>query len=180
MKKIDSGAAHKIMALVLVVWIIFFWLLLMQVMKAGLVKRYIEDCLAQANLSAILVDPYYYGSAGELVFEDINHTRALFLETLQDSLGGQSDMEALGISEVKLLDFRVYEVTANGTREYIFGESEAYLQTGYEAGTAVRAPDHTLIEHSAVYAKIEVPIEFMLGIKVMAVKEHCVDIVSEE
>ena len=37
-----------------------------------------------------------------------------------------------------------------------------------------------MIQNSSVYAKIAVPIEFLFGVEITAIKEHCVDIVSEE
>ena len=54
------------------------------------------------------------------------------------------------------------------------------MQKWFDKETEVVAPDGTMIQNSSVYAKIAVPIEFLFGVEITAIKEHCVDIVSEE
>lgn len=181
MKKKDEGAIHKLLALIMLTWVVICWGVLLQVLKAGYVNQYLEDSLMQANLAAILVDPYHYGSTGELVFEDIDKTVELFFSTLNKSLGDGANRERLGISgDVRIMDFRVYEVTADGVMEFLHHTNHAYERVEHESGTEVFAPDGTEIQSSSIYAKIAVPVRFLFGIEVNVIKEHCVDVVSEE
>ena len=181
MNRKDEGAIHKLFALIVLLWLVICWGAFLQIMKAGYVSGYLEDCLTQANLAALFVDPYHYGSTGELVFEDVENTKAIFEETLEIGLGSAENRERLGIQEdVKILDFRVYEVTALGVSEFAFDENGGCQIQQFANGTKVEAPDGTPIQNSALYARIEVPVEFLFGMQITAVKEHCVDIVSEE
>jgi hypothetical protein len=133
----------------------------------------------QANLAALIVDPYHYGSTGELIFEDADKIKDIFEEALNEGLGSVETKKSLGIENAELIDFRIYEVTSDETREIIFGRYDNCSMVRHTVGI-VMAPDGTHIENSAIYAKIAVPTEFLFGIKVTAIKEHCVDIVSEE
>ncbi|MBQ8816126.1 MAG: hypothetical protein IJZ84_02460 [Lachnospiraceae bacterium] len=180
MKKKDKGSVQTVLVLILLTWLVWGFCILMTLMKAGYVNRYIEDCLMQANLAAILIDPYHYGSTGELVFENTQTVRNIFNEVLSESLGDAQNREKLGIGEEILVsEFRIYEVTTAGTTEFIY-DSQGILQTKrYDSVTVLEAPDGTVIQNSSLYARIEVPIKFMLGIEVRAIKEHCVDIKSE-
>ena len=111
----------------------------------------------------------------------MENTKAIFEETLEIGLGSAENRERLGIQEdVKILDFRVYEVTALGVSEFAFDENGGCQIQQFANGTKVEAPDGTPIQNSALYARIEVPVEFLFGMQITAVKEHCVDIVSEE
>ena len=181
MKQKDKGMIHKLLALILLLWAVICWGLLLSVMKAGYTGRYLEDCLTQANLAALIVDPYYYGSTGELVFENTDKVKDIFEEALNEGLGSEASRERLGIvGEVELTDFRIYEVTSQGTREFIFDRNDNCSTVLHTVGTDVKAPDGTRILNSAIYARIAVPAEFLFGVEVTAIKEHCVDIVSEE
>ena len=181
MNKKDKGAIHKLFALIALLWLVICWSAFLQIMKAGYVSGYLEDCLTQANLAALLVDPYHYGSTGELVFEDVEDTRSIFKETLEAGLGSMENRERLGITEaVRVVDFRVYEVTSLGIMEFAFDENGVYQTRQFESSHEVEAPDGTIIRSSALYARIEVPVAFLFGANVMAVKEHCVDVVSKE
>ena len=179
-KRKDAGAIEKLLCLIVLTWVVVCWGVLLQIIKAGYVNRYLEDCLTQANLAALLVEPYVYGSTGELVFEDLEKTRELFWETLNKSLGEQKTRNQLGISDVEVLDFRVYEVTREGSTEYVFGNGNSYIKTNFLPEVLLKAPDGTEIQSSSIYAKIAVSTHFIFGIEVTAMKEHCVDIVSEE
>lgn len=181
MNKKDKGAIHKLFALIAVLWLVICWSAFLQIVKAGYVSGYLEDCLTQANLAALLVDPYHYGSTGELVFKDVENTRTIFQETLEAGLGSKENREKLGITEsVRVVDFRVYEVTALGIMEFAFDERGVYQTRQFESGRVVEAPDGTIIKNCALYARVEVPVEFLFGVRIIAVKEHCVDMVSEE
>lgn len=181
MKQKDEGVIHKLFALILLLWAVVCWGVLLSVMRAGYTNRYLEDCLVQANLAAILVDPYHYGSTGELVFENVDEVKALFEATLNQGLGSSETRQKLGISgDVELIDFRIYEVTTQGTSEFVYDRDGNRGMVRYAAGVTVEAPDGTYIQNSALYARIAVPTEFLFGVEVTAIKEHCVDIVSEE
>ncbi len=180
MKEKDKGSIHKVLALLVLIWIVLGWCVLLTLMKAGYVGQYIEDCLMQADLAAILADPYHYGSTGELVFEDIGATVSLFEDVLMDSLGNTDTRERLGIGEAVLVqEFRAYEVTEVGITEFVYDSQRQISSQQYDKGATVKAPDGTVIEESSLYARIEVPVAFMFGIERKAVKEHCVDIKSE-
>ena len=181
MKKKDRGAIHKLLAMIVLMWAVICWSVLLDVMRAGYVNRYLEDSLTQANLAAILVDPYHYGSTGELVFENVEETKRVFSEFLEKRLGSEETRQKLGITEdAEILDFRVYEVSDGGTTEFVYDAYNHCRQARYDKETVVTAPDGTDIQNSSIYAKIAVPIEFLFGVEVTAIKEHCVDIVSEE
>lgn len=181
MKKKDKGAVHKFFAMTVLAWAVICWGVLLEVMRAGYVNRYLEDCLTQANLAAILIDPYHYGSTGELVFEDAESTKAIFLDFLERGLGSEVSRQKLGITkDVEVLDFRIYEVISDSVMELSFDSDNHCMQKWFDKETEVVAPDGTMIQNSSVYAKIAVPIEFLFGVEITAIKEHCVDIVSEE
>ena len=181
MNRKDEGAIHKLFALILVLWMVLCWGAFLQIMKVGYVNAYLEDCLTQANLSALFIDPYHYGSTGELVFENVNDTRTIFTDTLEAGLGSKENRERLGINgEVSVVDFRVYEVTSSGISEFTFDENGSYQMRQFEEELEVKAPDGTVIQSSALYAQIKIPVEFVHGMQMTATKEHCVDIVSEE
>ena len=179
MKKKDEGAIHKLLAMIILMWAVLCWGVLLEVMRAGYVNRYLEDCITQANLAALLIDPYHYGSTGELVFENVEETKAVFSEFM--GLGSEETRQKFGMTgDVQILDFRVYEVTSIGTTEFVYDAVHACSQTLYDKAVAVTAPDGTDIQNSSIYARIAVPIEFLFGVEITVVKEHCVDMVSEE
>lgn len=181
MKKKDEGAIHKLFAMIILMWAVICWGVLLEVMRAGYVSRYLEDSLTQANLAAILIDPYHYGSTGELVFENVEETKTIFTDFLEKGLGSDETRQILGIvEEPKILDFRVYEVTDIGTTEFVYDAYNHCGQNSFDKEIMVVAPDGTNIQNSSIYAKIAVPIEFLFGVEITAIKEHCVDIVSEE
>lgn len=177
MKK-DAGDIHRLFSLLLIMWISICFGVIFTITKAGYVDQYLEDSLMQANLAAILVDPYQYGCTGNLVFGDVNEIKKIFEESIQTSL---TSIQELGIEEaVKVMDFRLYEVTENGVLEMVCTKDvpESYF---YGAGSLVEAPDGTPIVSSAIYAKILVPVTVGFGIRITSIKEHCVDVmVSEE
>lgn len=180
-KQKDEGVIYKLLALLLLFWAIICWGILLTVMKAGYMGRCLEDCLTQANLAALVVDPYHYGSTGELVFENVNTVKDIFEEALYKGLGSEENQKKLGITgKAEVEDFRIYEVTAQGISEFIFDRNDNFSTRLYSGNEVVQAPDGTRIEHSAVYAKIAVPAQFLFGVEVTARKEHCADIVSEE
>lgn len=181
MKKKDDGAVHKLLAMIVLLWAVICWGVLLDVMRAGYVSRYLEDSLTQANLAAILIDPYHYGSTGELAFENVESTRSVFENYLEKGLGSDEMRQKLGITgEVEILDFRIYEVTSLGTTEFVYDAYNHCRQNRFDKEVVATAPDGTEIQNSSIYARIAVPIEFLLGVKITAIKEHCVDIVSEE
>lgn len=181
MKKRDEGTIHKLFALLLLLWIIICFQVFMEVMRAGYVSRYLEDCITQANLSALLIDPYHYGSTGELVFENVVKTRNDFSAFLEKGLGSEEARHTMGIyGETEILDFRVYEFGEEGTTEFIFSNESYCTQRLFSPNEEVVAPDGTIIQSSSIYAKIAIPVKFLFGIELVAIKEHCVDVVSEE
>lgn len=180
MKQKDEGVIYKVLALLLLFWVITCWGILLSLMRAGYISRCLEDCLTQANLAALVVDPYHYGSTGELVFENIDTVRAIFEEALYKGLGTEENQNKLGMTgKAQIEDFRVYEVTTQGISEFVFDSDRNFSTKWYDANAVVQAPDGTRIDHSAVYAKIAVPAQFLFGVEVTARKEHCADIVSE-
>lgn len=180
MNKKDEGAIHVTLALTVLVWISLLWSVILQLVRAEYTAHFIEDCLMQANLGAMVVDPYHYGSEGELVFQDVSETKLLFETLLEESFGTEENLKKLGITKpVVLQEFRVYEVTESGITESVFDSQGVLHNCRYDPGTVVKAPDGTVISESALYARIEVPVNFMFGIKIKAIKEHCVDIKSE-
>lgn len=181
MKRRDKGVIHKLFALLLVLWAVVCWGILLSVMKAGYTSRFLEDCLTQANLAALIVDPYHYGSTGELVFGNLEEIKASFEKALNRGFGSEETRQKLGITgKVELVDFRIYEVTSQEISEFIYDGYDNCSTVRYDRGQAVEAPDGTHIQNSAVYARIAVPVTFWFGVEVTAIKEHCVDMISEE
>ena len=181
MNRKDAGTIHKLFAMIILLWSVICLGVLMNVMRAGYVIRYVEDNITQANLAALLIDPYHYGSTGELVFENVEQTKALFEDVLIESMGSDEEKNALGIGgEVQILDFRIYEVTSKGITEFDYDIYNYCERRLYDKAADVTAPDGTAIYNSSIYAKVAVPIKFLFGLEIMATKEHCVDMVSEE
>jgi len=180
MKK-DKGSIHNLFSMILLSWIVICFCVVMCVAKAGYVNQYLEDVLMQANLSAILIDPYHYGATGELVFSDVKQIKKVFEEFLNESMGEETYFKKLGIhGPVELLDFRLYEVTKAGILEVVCTREEAENTTHYDVGEVVLAPDGTNIESSAIYVQIAVPVEVGFGIQITSMKEHCVDVIVSE
>ena len=175
----DKGMIHKLLALIFLFWGIICWGILGIIMKVGYTNRFLEDCMAQANLAALVVDPYHYGSTGELVFENVDQVKLLFEAALNEGLGSEEKRKNLGLKQIELIEFRVFEVTAQEIREVIFDRKGSCKIVYHTKEAEMKAPDGTTIENSAVYAQIAVSAEFLFGIEVTATKEHCADIVSE-
>lgn len=164
--KRDEGSVHRLFSLLLIGWVVVLVCVLFILARVGLANQLIEDDLMQANLSALLIDPYQYGETEDLVFVNPMETRAIFEENLDEG---------------KLLDFRTYEVRWDGILETICAGEKAGLSRWYDPGAYVLSPDGTEIVSTSIYSKIALPIRFGFGIEVTAIKEHCVDvIVSEE
>ena len=176
----DKGLIHNLFALILLLWSVVCWIVLWSVIKAGYTNRHLEDCLMQANLAALIVDPYHYGSTGELVFEDADEIKGIFEEALKEGLGSEETKKSVGIKSVDLIEFRIYEVVSDEMREIVFDRYDNCSIVRHEKGVELEAPDGTSIENSALYARIAVSTEFLFGVEITAIKEHCVDIVSEE
>ncbi len=179
--KRDNGSIHKLFSFLSLAWMVICIGVFLSVIKAGYVNQYLEDCLMQANLSAMLIDPYRYGITGELVFADTEKTKNMFEESLKTSFGMKENLQKMGISEpINVLELRLYEVTKSGITEIVYAKEEA-KNFRYEKDVTVFAPDGTKIVSSAIYAKIQVPVTVGFGIQLSSIKEHCVDvIVSEE
>ena len=160
----DKGTIHKLFALILLLWGVVCGGVLWSIIKTGYTNRHLEDCLMQANLAALVVDPYHYGSTGELVFADADEIKGIFEDALNEGLGSAETKKSLGIKGVDLIEFRIYDNCS---------------MVRHVKDVQVEAPDGTSIENSAVYACIAVPTEFLFGVEVTAIKEHCVDIVGE-
>lgn len=177
MGKKDRGAVHKLMAWIIVMWGCICFCLMLTLLKAGYVNRYLVDCLTQANLAALLVDPYHYGSTGELVFADIIENGQIWEETLELALGTEANQKSLGLLEkVEVVELRFYEVTNAGITESVRLQEGSFATRIHDREAAVQAPDGTKITDSALYARIRVPVELGFGMVVVADKEHCVDV----
>lgn len=176
----DNGVICKLLSLILLMWVVICWSILWTVMKAGYANRFLDDCLMQANLAALVVDPYYYGATGELIFENSDDIKHIFESTFQESLGSEDLRKSLGIKDIEIAEFRIYEVTNLETREIIYDYNGGRSIMRHDNGKKIKAPDGTDIENSAIYAKIEVYTEFWHGINVRGIKEHCVDMMSKE
>ena len=164
--KRDEGSVQRLFSLFLIVWMVVLVGVLFTLAKAGTMDQQIEDDLMQANLSALLIDPYQYGETGELVFKNASEVKTTFEKCL---------------SEGEVLDFRLYEARLDGVMERICAGENAGKVHWYETDAFVVAPDGTQIVSTSIYAKIAVPVKVGFGIEVTAIKEHCVDvIVSEE
>ena len=181
MKKKDAGTIHKLYACILLIWVVICWGILIEIMRAGYVSRYLEDSMTQANLAAMLIEPYDYGFAGVLVFHDLDNVKSNFAEVLEKAFGGDEERKALGITgDVEIVDFRVYEVTPSMKAEFYYDNDMVTGYKWYDETAVVLAPDGTIIQNSSIYAKIAVPVKFLFGIEITVMKEHCVDVVSEE
>lgn len=164
--KCDEGSIHRLFSLFLIVWMVVLVGVAFTLVKVGLIDQHLEDSLMQANLSALLIDPYQYGETGELVFANVWDVKASFEKCLPEG---------------EVLDFRLYEMRSEGILEMICEGTESGTSRWYDVGAFVVAPDGTEIVSSSIYSKIAVPVKVGFGIEVTAVKEHCVDvIVSEE
>lgn len=179
--KRDDGSVHRLFSLFLIAWMVVLVGVAFTLAKAAFVDQHIEDSLMQANLSALLIDPYQYDETGELVFANALEVEKIFEESLNVSLGGDETLQKFGILDAaKLLDFRLYEVRTEGILETVCEGTKAGTSRWYELGAYVLAPDGTQIVSSSIYAKIAVPVKVGFGIEVTAVKEHCVDIIVSE
>lgn len=176
----DEGVIYKLTAFLMLFWAVLCWGILLSITKAGYTNQYLQDALTQANLAALVVDPYYYGSTGELIFESADKIKLIFEEALEEGVGSTETRNKLGIKgDVMLKAFHIYEVTSHGIRELKWNGMDDWKVELYNDSVVIKAPDGTNIESSAIYAQIAVPVEFLFGVEVIAIKEHCVDIVSE-
>ena len=163
--KRDEGSVHRVFSLVLIAWMVVLVCVLFILARVGLVNQCIEDDLMQANLSALLIDPYQYGETGELVFVNPMEIKAIFERVLEEG---------------EMLDFRTYEVRLDGVLETICAGEMAGTSYWYDPGTHITSPDGTEIVSTSIYSKIAVPVTLGFGIEVTALKEHCVDVIVSE
>ncbi|MCD7806044.1 MAG: hypothetical protein LUH19_01740 [Lachnospiraceae bacterium] len=178
MKKKDQGLLHYVFALMLISWAITAMLCFVMLLRAQRLKGYLEDCMTQAGLAALLIEPYTYGRSGELIFPDPARVEEVFWQYLQDGLGTEENQAAAGIGgDVTLADFIVYEMTAAGIREYERQEDGTYLETVHPLGETVYAPDGTQVISGTIYSKIRLPVRVWGNRTVEVERQHCVDIV---
>lgn len=179
MKKKDQGLTHYVFAMILLSWTVVGLLVLVQFWRMERLKLYLEDCMTQAGLSALLIEPYTYGRSGELIFGQAQDVEAIYLEYLEDALGSAQNQEKLGIAgEIVLTELMLYEKTASGILLYERQEDGGWRSVLYSAEESVCAPDGTEIVSSSVYAKIMVPVQVWGGVTVEIERQHCVDVVS--
>ena len=175
--KRDDGSVHRMFSFFLIIWIVILFGVLFQVAKAGLLNRHLEDSLMQANLSAILIDPYQYGATKELVFANIDEVKERFEENLWEGMGSYETMRKLGIVErAKVQELRLYERKEKGICETVFRDGDPSIKLQHSWRDMVVAPDGTFIETASIYAKIAVPVRLGFGMELTVVKEHCVDV----
>ncbi|MCD7862781.1 MAG: hypothetical protein LUG61_04540 [Lachnospiraceae bacterium] len=179
MKKKDQGLMHYVFAMILLSWTVLALLVMAQLQRMERLKLYLEDCMTQAGLSALLIEPYTYGRSGELIFGQAQDVEAIYLEYFEDALGSAQNQEKLGIAgEIVLTELMIYEKTTSGILLYERQEDGGWQSVLYSAGESVCAPDGTEIVSSSVYAKIVVPVQVWSGVTVEIERQHCVDVVS--
>ncbi len=169
---------HYAVAMMLVSWAVVTILFLVQYLRMERLKSYLEDCMTQAGLAALLIDPYTYGMSGEVVFLDVQETEQIYLEYLQAALGSLENQERLGIAgEIKVVQMTVYEKTAEGILAHEREEDSGWVSVLYGGTEALCAPDGTQIVSAAIYARIRVTVRVWGEVTVEIERQHCVDIV---
>lgn len=178
MKRKDQGLIHCVFAMVLLSWSVIVILLLIQLQRTERLKAYLEDCMTQAGLSALLIEPYTYGRSGELIFGEEQEVEEIYLEYLKSALGSAQNQERLSIAgEVVLVSLIVYEKTADGILAHERQENGSWFSCLYGEGETVLAPDGTAVVSGSIYACIRVPVRVWKDVTVVIERQHCVDIV---
>ena len=178
MKRKDRGLMHCAFAMMLISWTVVTILFLVQFLRMERLKSYLEDCMTQAGLSALLIDPYAYGMSGEVVFADVSEAEQLYLEYLRAALGSAENQGRLGITgDVKVVQMIVYEKTADGILAHERKEDSGWVSILYGGTETVCAPDGTQIVSAAIYARIRMTVRVWGGVTVEIERQHCVDIV---
>ncbi len=169
---------HYVFAMILLSWVVLVMLFLMQFLRMERLKGCLEDCMTQAGLAALLIEPYTYGRSGELVFGEIQEVEAVYLEYLYAALGSAQNQEMLGIAgDVVVIRLIVYEKTEEGILKHERQEDGSWFSALYGADSMVCTPDGTEIAGGTIYACIRVPVRVWGGMTVEIEREHCVDIV---
>lgn len=178
MKRKDRGLMHYAFSMILISWTVLMIFLLVQLLRAERLKAYLEDCMTQAGLSALLIEPYTYGMSGEVVFYQAQEVEQIYLEYLMAALGSSENQERLGIAgEVELAQLIIYEKTADGIRMNERQADGGWVSAVYAVDETVCAPDGTQIVSAAIYAAVRVPVRVWGEITVEIERQHCVDIV---
>ncbi len=178
MNRKDQGLIHYVFAMILFSWIVLVMLFLIQFLRMERLKAYLEDCMTQAGLAALLIEPYTYGMSGELVFGEMQEVEEVYLEYLHAALGSAQNQERLGIAgEVAVAGLIVYEKTGEGILAHERQENGNWVSALYGDGDAVFAPDGTEVVAGTIYACIRVPVRVWGGVTVEIERQHCVDIV---
>ena len=178
MKRKDQGLMHYTFSMILISWAVLMIFLLLLLLRAERLKAYLQDCMTQAGLSALLIEPYTYGMSGEVIFADVQEVEQIYLKYLETALGSSENQEKLGIAgEVVLTQLIVYEKTTDGIRMNERQEDGSWLSAVYAASETVCAPDGTQIVSAAIYAAVRVPVLVWGEVTVEIERQHCVDIV---
>lgn len=182
MEKKREGQVGIITSIFLIMFLIVMLGAGLQVCLYQSVKIHTEDALAASNLASAVIDIQEYGITHNLIIADPEYSYSLYQEALRLNLGldehGFSENKAAISGQVEVLDYIIYNVKGSDIEIYCFGQS-TYSQVIAGGLGSVTAPNGQLIESTSVYSRITFPVDGILGIHTIAVKDKLADIVKD-
>lgn len=163
--------------LLFVVVVFSYQLYLSEIIQAG---RMVEDALTESELAAAVIDLQELGRTGQIRFSDLGTVYSNFTYHMRNNLEldaeGNSKHSLFAAGPIQIEDFRVYEVTDGGIREYDFdNQGKVKWQREWKVGE-VTAPDGTGIEETSIYASCTFSVRGMNQSILLGKKEKTVDI----
>lgn len=153
-----------------------------QIYEYDAVRVFTEDALAASNLASAVIDLEEYGISHNIVIQNPDAAFAVYQEALKTNMKLDDSWESRSggaiSGRVEILDYIIYNVRGSDIEIYSYGQN-AYTTVITGGLGNVAAPNGTLIESTSVYSRITYPVEGIMGIRTMAVKDKLADIVSD-
>lgn len=145
--------------------------------------QYLEDALAVSNLASAVVDLEEYGISRRVWIADAGEAYERYQDAVRQNLNlneqGEAANRAFMTGPVRLVDYRIYNVSGNDVEVVRFDE-EGNQTRWWEQLEYAKAPNERKIENTGVYSEIAYTVEGMFGISTEAHKGKLVDIAVEE
>lgn len=166
----------------LFVFVVMFLLIMcsLQLQEYDAVKIFTEDALAASNLASAVIDLEEYGINHNIVIKNPDAAYEIYRDAMKinmklDNAWESSNETISGLVEV--LDYIVYNVRDTDIDVYSYGINPYHMHFADGVGN-VAAPNGELIESTSIYSRITFPVNGILGVQTVSIKDELVDIVN--
>lgn len=182
-RKTESGQVEWVSGMFFLLFLGILLCSLLQTATFASSAQYLEDALAVSNLASAVVDLEEYGISRRVWIADAWEAYERYQDAVRENLNlneqGEAVNRAFMTGPVRLVDYRIYNVSGNDVEVVCFDE-EGNQTRWWEQLDNAKAPNECEIENTGVYSEIAYTVEGMFGISVEAHKGKLVDIVAEE